>query len=114
MEERSTLYAYAIIAQPIHTERVKRYMWQKLGKYKQLKHAEKALKTFTSDTVANNIFRIVPYFQGYWWTDEESRKASYIDTNILLWEFLKKHGLVDDARKYILQNESAINKKCFF
>ena len=114
MEERSTLYVYAIIAQPIHQEKSNKYLWQKNGKYKLLKHAEEALKTMTGDTVANNLYRIVPYFEGYWWTDEETRKAAYIETNILLWEYLNKKGLRDDARKYLGLSDRQRKRGCFF
>ena len=47
----------------------------------------------------NNLYKIVPYFEGYWWTDEEMKKQAYIKTNILLWEYLNKKGLADDARQ---------------
>ena len=114
MEERSTLYAYAIIAQPIHQERSKKYLWQKNGKYKLLKHAEAALITMIGDTVANNLYRIVPYFEGYYWTDEETRKAAFIETNILLWGYLSKKGLTDDARKYLELSDRQRKRGCFF
>ncbi len=113
-EERSTLYSYAIIAQPIHQERNQKYLWQKCGKYKLLKHAEEALKIYTNDTVANNLYRIIPYFEGYYWTDEETRKQGYIETNKLLWEYLDKKNLSDDARKFLSLSDRQRKRGCFF
>ena len=114
MEERSTLYSYAIISQPFHEGKKRKYLWQKNGKYKQLKHAEDALKVMISDTVANNLYRIVPYFDGYWWTDEETKKLAYIEANTLLWKYLNKKGLTDDARKYLKSIEQQQKRGCFF
>ena len=114
MEERSTLYSYAIVAQPIHAKESKRYLWQKCGKYKLLKSAQEALKNFTSDTVANNLYRIIPYFEGYYWTDLETEKALYRKTNSLLWDYLAEKGLFDDAQKYLLSKNKDIEKEIFF
>jgi hypothetical protein len=103
-EKRSTLYAYAIIGQPIFEEQ--KYLWQKCGKYRKLIDAEKALKDMNNnDKVINFIYKIVPYFDGYWWTDEEARKQSYVRVNTLLWKFLNSKGLSDEVRKF-LDNEN--------
>lgn len=113
MEEKSTLYSFAIIAQPIHQEKSKKYMWQRQGKYKRLEDAEKAIERFTNNKVTTIIYRIVPFFEGYWWIDEETRKASYFETNRLLWEFLSLNKLRDEALKYVQENKD-VKKGTFF
>ncbi len=75
---------------------------------------EEALKNMTSDIVVNNLYRIVPYFEGYYWTDEETKKAAYIETNRLLWEYLNEKGMVDDAREYLYSKDRYKKKGCFF
>lgn len=95
----STLYSYAIVAQPIHEG--SRYMWQKTGKYKKLIDAQKALVDFNKDAVVTKSYKIVPYFKGYWWVDVEIEKMEYKKANIQLWQFLHSKGLADEARDYI-------------
>jgi len=99
MENKSTLYSYAVVAQPIHEKN--KYLWQKVGKYKQLKNAEQAIFNFTQDKIQTLNYKIVPYFEGYWFTDNEVLKHEYIESNFLLWEFLSKMKLVDEAREHI-------------
>jgi hypothetical protein len=114
MQEKSTLYSFAIIAQPIHQEKRKNYLWQRQGKYKRLEDAEKAIERFTKTTLTTAIYRIVPYFECYWWTDEETRKGGFIETNGLLWDYLNKKGLADDAREFLSLSDRQRKKRCFF
>ena|ERR1035437_4005846 len=112
MEAESTLYSYAIIAQPF-TEKHK-YLWQRVGKYKRLSDAEKALNDFIKEKVSTKFFKIIPYFKGYWWTDHETEKKEYFETNKLLWEYLEYKDLADEARSFISNKKEKEKKRWIF
>jgi hypothetical protein len=106
---KSRVYSYAIIAQPFNE---RGSLWERVGKYRSLSNAERAIIDFTSDKVANLRYRIVPYFDGYYWRDEETEKQEYKTTNMQLWTFIYQQGLEDEARKF-LAAEPVVKKKRF-
>lgn len=114
MKEKSTLYSFAVIAQPIISERGQFYLWQKIGKYKKIEHAEKALVDRINTKISTLVYKIVPYFDGYWYVDEETKKREFIITNISLWEFLNKKGLKEEALEFILSKKNKNKKWIFF
>ena len=102
MEEKSRKYFYAIVGQGVHTNQ--KYLWEKCGSYKRLEDAEKAFVDKNKFNYMNFIYKIIPYYDGTWWTKEEIKGQEYIKTNRILWEFLKKKKLVDEAREFLKEN----------
>jgi hypothetical protein len=112
MEEKSSLYNFAIIAQPFDYKN--NYMWQRVGKYKRLTDAEKALSVFLSEKLATCYYKIVPYFDGYWFTCLESEKKAYYETVQLLWDYLREKGLSEDATIFIHNKKEKKKRWIFF
>ena|ERR1035437_3798361 len=102
-EEKSKKYFYAIIGQPVHT--TQKYLWEKCSKHKKLEDAEMALKSRNDSNYHNFIYKIIPYFDGFWWTDEEIKRQQYVTTNTRLWEFLESKNLSDEARKFLKETK---------
>ncbi len=101
-EEKSKKYFYAIVGQGVHTKQ--KYLWEKCGRYKRLEDAEKALIDKNKCNYMNFVHKIIPYYDGQWWTDEEVKKQEYTKTNTLLWKYLESKKLRDEAREYLKEN----------
>ncbi len=113
-DPRSKLYSYAIIAQPIFSERGQFSLWERVGKYKKLEDAEKAIEDLTRSKISTLIYRIVPYFEGHYFRDLETEKREFAITNGLLWDYLTSKGLKEEAREFILNKKENKKKWIFF
>ena len=97
-EKKNKIYQFAVIEQsPLDFSD---YVWGRVGKYRLIEDAQKAVETFKI-RYPDNKFKIVPYFSGHWIKDAEIEKKEFKKTNSLLWAYLREIGLIDDAREYI-------------